>query len=120
AALALAVTPTVAAQTGSIPGDSAGLQGSAESLGSAEGSLGSLLPGESPTENEGLYTGEVEVVGGEADDPTVLTGQVFDDTNRNSVLDADEVGIPDVQVSNGLDVVTTDSEGRYELPVRDN
>ncbi|MGO1950923.1 MAG: calcineurin-like phosphoesterase C-terminal domain-containing protein, partial [Mycobacteriaceae bacterium] len=31
-----------------------------------------------------------------------------------------ESGIPDVQVTNGIDVATTGPDGRYELPVRDN
>ena len=45
------------------------------------------------------------------------TGQVFLDSNKNGSLDAGERGIAGVRVSNGLDLVTTNDEGRYTLPV---
>ena len=45
------------------------------------------------------------------------TGQVFLDSNKNGLLDAGERGIAGVRVSNGLDVVTTNNDGRYTLPV---
>ena len=45
------------------------------------------------------------------------TGRVFIDSNKNGVLDASENGVEGVRVSNGLDVVITDNEGRYSLPV---
>ena len=45
------------------------------------------------------------------------TGQVFLDSNKNGSLYAGERGIASVRVSNGLDVVTTNDEGRYTLPV---
>ncbi|TGD39033.1 MULTISPECIES: calcineurin-like phosphoesterase C-terminal domain-containing protein [Brevibacterium] len=67
-----------------------------------------------------LYEGHVQVDRGQADDPEALQGQVFDDVNENSKLDGDETGIADVAVTNGVDVVQTDGEGIYELPVRDN
>lgn len=89
--------------------------GSLDSGSLDSGSLGSLIPG-GPSENDGLYTGEVEVVDGEAADPNTLTGHVFDDANKNSRFDEGEVGVPGVQVSNGIDVVTTDENGAYELP----
>lgn len=78
----------------------------------------------SPTENrdDAAYHGEVEVVRtpmGAADD-SVLTGQVFVDANRNSVSDGGETGLSGVMVTNGREVVRTDSEGRYELPAFDN
>lgn len=109
AAIAMTVVPAAAQGSLEIPTGSLG--------GSAEGSLGDLLPG-GPSTNDGLYTGGVQVVDGEADDPEVLAGQVFDDANKNSRIDGGEAGIPGVSVSNGLDVVQTDEEGRYELPVR--
>lgn len=65
------------------------------------------------------YRGSVEVVD-DAGDDTVLSGVVFDDQNQNSVHDEDEPGVEGVAVSNGRDVVLTDSEGRYEVPVDDN
>jgi hypothetical protein len=47
------------------------------------------------------------------------TGRVFLDQNQNGVLDPAEQGIADVRVSNGLNVVTTDTQGRYEISVKD-
>ena len=47
------------------------------------------------------------------------TGTVFVDRNQNGVLDGGEVGVPNVRVSNGLDVVTTDADGRYSVSVAD-
>jgi len=114
--LALAATIIVgAAPAHALPTGSLG-SGSADPGGSLGAELGSSAPGP----DEGLYTGSVEVVDGAAADPSVLTGRVFDDANRNSVYDDGEVGVPDVRVSNGRDVVTTDDEGRYELPASDN
>ena len=45
------------------------------------------------------------------------TGRVFIDSNKNGVLDTAEQGIEGVRVSNGINVVATDEEGRYILPV---
>lgn len=47
-------------------------------------------------------------------------GYVFGDENNNGKKDRKEKGIANVAVSNGMDVVLTDSEGRYSLPVNDN
>lgn len=47
-------------------------------------------------------------------------GVVFHDQNRNGIRDAGEPGIRGVRVSNQRDVVATDSEGRYALPVTDD
>jgi N terminal of Calcineurin-like phosphoesterase len=47
------------------------------------------------------------------------TGMVFHDQNGNNRLDPGEPGIPDVLVTNGIDVVQTDAEGRYTLSVMD-
>jgi hypothetical protein len=66
------------------------------------------------------YVGGVEVVrdvGARATD--VLRGTVFDDADRDSRQGRDEAGVAGVTVSNGLDVVVTDADGRYALPVRD-
>ncbi len=43
-----------------------------------------------------------------------ISGIVFDDRNENGVRDASEPGIPDVSISNGCDVVLTDSSGQYQ------
>lgn len=45
----------------------------------------------------------------------VATGIVFDDLDRDGVHDPGEPGVPEVSVSNGLDVVRTDAAGRYEV-----
>lgn len=46
-------------------------------------------------------------------------GVVFDDANANGVLDPNERPVPGVVVSNQVDVVVTDSLGRYQLPADD-
>lgn len=53
----------------------------------------------------------------ESDGPQEARGIVFDDTNRNGVRDEGEKGIPDIRVSNGREIVATDDQGRYKLPV---
>jgi predicted phosphohydrolase len=47
----------------------------------------------------------------------IVTGAVFEDKNRNSQLDAGEKGIPDILVSNRHELVKTDMNGKYRLPV---
>jgi hypothetical protein len=46
-----------------------------------------------------------------------VKGIVFNDQNRNLQLDAGEKGIPGVLVSNQREVVKTDDQGRYSLPL---
>jgi hypothetical protein len=48
------------------------------------------------------------------------TGIVFEDRNGNGQRDAGEPGIVDVVVSNQREVVVTNADGRYELPVTDD
>lgn len=55
-----------------------------------------------------------------ADKTQVAVGYVYHDADGNGHRDADEAGLPDVRVSNGRDIVRTDSEGRYELEVGDD
>jgi hypothetical protein len=50
----------------------------------------------------------------------VARGVVYHDQNGNEAQDAGEPGVPGVAVSNGLEVVLTDAQGRYELPVGDD
>lgn len=50
----------------------------------------------------------------------MATGVVFEDRNGNGVRDAGEPGLAGIAVSNGADVVLTDAEGRYEIPVGDD
>jgi len=47
-------------------------------------------------------------------------GVVFDDRNANGSRDAGEPGLPGVRVSNGLDVIATDTAGRYEIAIDDD
>ena len=52
---------------------------------------------------------------------TSVKGYVFEDSNQNGKKDRKEKGIPKVSVTNGIQVVQTDSEGHYELSVgKDN
>ncbi len=48
------------------------------------------------------------------------TGIVYHDLNRNGVRDKKEPGIPNVAVSNGKDVVLTDSKGAYRIETGDD
>jgi len=52
-----------------------------------------------------------------AQNTNTASGIVFEDTNGNMLQDPGERGIQSVSVSNGRDVVLTDQNGRYELPV---
>lgn len=64
------------------------------------------------------WIGTVEVVRGAGDGGATARGVVFHDLDRDSVRDPGEPGVPDVAVSNGREVVTTDSGGAYALPAR--
>ncbi|MFH0980133.1 MAG: calcineurin-like phosphoesterase family protein [Planctomycetota bacterium] len=48
-----------------------------------------------------------------------VSGAVFHDANRNGLRDPEEKGLPDVRVSNGREVLPTDSKGRFRLPIDD-
>ncbi len=50
----------------------------------------------------------------------IARGYVFEDTNRNGVMDRREKGIPGVAVSDGKTIVLTDESGYYELPAREH
>ena len=52
-----------------------------------------------------------------ADAPKQARGVVFHDSNGNRKLDPGEKPLPGVPVSNGVEIVKTDKNGRYELPV---
>lgn len=47
------------------------------------------------------------------------TGVVFEDANGNGVRDAGERGLSEVRVSNQREIVSTDRDGRWRLPVLD-
>jgi hypothetical protein len=51
------------------------------------------------------------------DNVQTALGVVFEDLNRNRVRDAGEPGIPDIRVSNGMQIVKTDVDGKYEIDV---
>ncbi|MGV8091195.1 MAG: calcineurin-like phosphoesterase C-terminal domain-containing protein [Mangrovibacterium sp.] len=50
----------------------------------------------------------------------VVKGIVYEDINRNNKKERNEKGIPDVAVSNGIEVVKTGANGEYELPASDD
>ena len=47
----------------------------------------------------------------------IAKGIVYEDLNRNRRYDLSDVVLPGVQVSNGEDIVKTDSDGRYRISV---
>lgn len=47
-----------------------------------------------------------------------VKGVVFEDVNKNGKKDRTEKGIEKVAVSNGVQVVLTDANGKYELPLQ--
>ena len=51
---------------------------------------------------------------------STATGTVFLDTNDNQVKDDNEKGLSGVRVSNGQDIVQTDTNGKYSLEVSDD
>lgn len=46
-----------------------------------------------------------------------VSGFVYEDFNKNSKKDGKEKGLENVAVSNGIEVVLTDKNGKYSLPV---
>lgn len=50
----------------------------------------------------------------------LIEGVVYADTDRDGEHDKGEAGVEGVLVSNGRSWTETDSEGRYEIPVRDD
>jgi outer membrane protein assembly factor BamB len=50
--------------------------------------------------------------------PIAIQGKIFCDLNGNGVLDAGEKGIPGVDVSDGQEIISTDSKGQYNLLVK--
>lgn len=52
--------------------------------------------------------------------PEVATGIVFHDVNGNGRWDEGDKPLPRVRVSNGREIVSTDENGRYRLPVDDD
>ena len=52
--------------------------------------------------------------------PGTVSGQVFADSNADGNRQDDESGVANVLVSNGRDVVRTDENGHYRLPLLDD
>ncbi|MDR3140594.1 MAG: calcineurin-like phosphoesterase family protein [Tannerellaceae bacterium] len=48
----------------------------------------------------------------------IATGYIFEDKNNSGKKERAEKGVANVAVSNGQDVVLTDSDGKYSLPLR--
>ena len=51
---------------------------------------------------------------------TNVEGFVFEDNNKNNIMERNEKGISNVAVTNGLDVVLTNKDGKYNLPINDD
>lgn len=51
---------------------------------------------------------------------TIQSGVVYHDKNKNGEFDSFDEPLEGVAVSNGRDVVTTNSKGEYEIELRDN
>ena len=70
-----------------------------------------------------LTPAQAQETGGETGDAQApgqnASGVVYHDLNENRERDAGEPGLVGVAVSNGLEVVQTDAQGRYELPVNE-
>ena len=49
----------------------------------------------------------------------IARGTVFVDSNENGLLDSGEIGVTDVRVSNGTEIVLTGPDGRYEIAIDD-
>ena len=43
------------------------------------------------------------------------SGYVFHDNNKNGIKDVGENGLKGISVSNGIDVIQTDGEGKWSL-----
>jgi hypothetical protein len=75
-----------------------------------------LLACSTQPENEIVLSNSLDASSNEE----LATGYVYHDKNENRTMDSDESGIHGVFVSNGVDLVQTDSEGKYSLPVSDD
>ena len=66
------------------------------------------------------YYGSVDVVPSADNELTkeYVMGTVFNDINRDGKQNRGEKGIRGVEVSNGYDVVSTDYNGKYKLPIK--
>ena len=51
---------------------------------------------------------------------TSVSGYVFEDSNKNQKKENKEKGVENVAVSNGTQVVLTDKNGKYSLPIQED
>jgi hypothetical protein len=63
------------------------------------------------------YKATIDVRPAQGKEVTHINGQVFEDLNWDGKKQASEPGIPGVMVSDGLNVVVTNANGRYHLPL---
>ncbi|MCF0052491.1 calcineurin-like phosphoesterase family protein [Dyadobacter sp. LJ53] len=49
-----------------------------------------------------------------------VTGFIYNDANKNRKKEASEKGIPNVAITNGINVTVTDAKGKYILPIWDD
>lgn len=49
----------------------------------------------------------------------VARGIIYEDHNRNGIFDQNEKRLPHILVSNGIDIVPSNDQGEYEIPVTD-
>lgn len=50
----------------------------------------------------------------------MVSGFVYEDINRNKIFDKEDKGIYQVGVSNGVDVILTDKNGKYSIELKDS
>ena len=60
------------------------------------------------------------IIAGSAFAQQKVSGTVYEDLNANGKKERREKGLPNVAVSNGLQVVQTDKNGKYELPIAED
>lgn len=78
-----------------------------------------LLLSPAATATTSAWKAGPEVIPGSSEG-SEIRGVVFEDVDGDGRRQAHEAGLPGVLVSNGLQVVRTDEQGEYALPVRDD
>ncbi len=75
-----------------------------------------LLACNLPSENDPILPSSLDA----GPQEELANGHVYHDANENGNMDANENGISGVFVSNGIDLVQTDSGGKFSIPVSDD
>ena len=60
------------------------------------------------------------IIAGSAFAQQKVSGIVYEDLNANGKKERREKGLPNIAVSNGIQVVQTDKNGKYELPLAED